>query len=391
MATASSHRSWRNWIIGLAAGLVVLSASAFGFAPHLGRLFAEGFPAAQWPAAGDYAEIGGVAQPIALGSSDLVPNARAQQLFAESGGKALLVFHQGKLKLEHYAPDALPHTRFNSYSMAKSLVGTLVLKAHADGQLHSLDDPIGRYLPALGKEVGQRPVRSFLHMRSGLAFEEGSKTISSSFSTKDKEVIRYNPFGRLARLHIGGPEAVKNDLQVNAEEIGRFRYQNINTALLGELLATIYGQPIEQLLSEKVWRPAGAATAYWRRYNAGGPVSPYCCIYATARDWVRIGHFLAQNGTRDNPFLPPALWREFMGMDLADKLLTENHYGDHVYHNILDRPGETLQGRFTFMFGNGGQVVYMMPEKDLIIVRFGERVSLLHSTAYSAWRSIDPQ
>jgi CubicO group peptidase (beta-lactamase class C family) len=384
-------RHWRKWLTGLALGVVILSGSAYGFAPHLSRLLIEGFPAAQWPASGDYAEIGGVLTPTELSRSGLTPDIWARELFEQYDGKALLVYHRGQLKLEHYASGVSAQTRFNSYSMAKSLVGALVLKAHADGLLHGLDDPIGRYLPAIANEaVSNRPIRSFLQMRSGLDFETGSKTVTTSL-TKDKATIRYNPFGRLARLHMGGLEDVQNDLGINPAEIDQFKYQNINTALLGSLLETIYQRPLEQLLSEKIWQPAGAATASWRRYDAGKPVTPYCCIYATARDWLRVGRFLANNGTDEDPLLPLPLWRAFMGADVEKEDLRTNHYGDHIYHNILDRTGEPLQGRFTFMFGNGGQVVYLMPEKDLIIVRFGERVSLLHSTVYSAWRSINPQ
>ena len=178
------------------------------------------------------------------------------------------------------------------------------------------------------------------------------------------------------------------DLRIDQAQIGQYKYQNINTALLGHLLATVYRRPLEAVLSEKIWRPAKASTAYWRRYDSDKPVSPYCCIYATARDWLRIGHFLARNGADDDPFLPPKLWRAFMGADLNIEQLNANHYENHIYHNVLDRAGEPLQGRFTFMFGNGGQVIYLLPEKDLIVVRLGERISLLHSTLYSAWRSV---
>ena len=62
-----------------------------------------------------------------------------------------------------------------------------------------------------------------------------------------------------------------------------------------------------------------------------------------------------------------------------------------VYHNVLDRPGEALQGRFTYMFGSGGQIVYMMPQRKLVVVRFGRQMQLLHSTLYAAWRSLPPR
>ena len=71
-----------------------------------------------------------------------------------------------------------------------------------------------------------------------------------------------------------------------------------------------------------------------------------------------------------------------------DADLSRNRYGLHIYHNILDRKGESLQGRFVFAFGSKGQVIYMMPDKDLDIVRLGEQVAPQRFRLYSAWRSM---
>ena len=62
----------------------------------------------------------------------------------------------------------------------------------------------------------------------------------------------------------------------------------------------------------------------------------------------------------------------------------------HVFQNILDRDGEKLQGPFAYMMGRGGQTVYMMPQHDLVVVRFGDGLPLLHSTLYAASDSLQP-
>ncbi|MGI9407442.1 MAG: hypothetical protein ACR2O4_13810, partial [Hyphomicrobiaceae bacterium] len=62
--------------------------------------------------------------------------------------------------------------------------------------------------------------------------------------------------------------------------------------------------------------------------------------------------------------------------------------GLHIRHDILDRPGEPIQGRFAYMMGQGGQVVYLMPSHDLVVVRFGGRHQKLHSTLYEVWRAV---
>ena len=118
---------------------------------------------------------------------------------------------------------------------------------------------------------------------------------------------------------------------------------------------------------------------------AGAAVSAYCCLYATARDWVRIGLFLAENGAPDAPFLPEALWRQFLGLDLDAETVRRGHYGQHVLQDVLDRPGQTLQGPFTYLFGQGGQVLYLMPQRGLVVFRSGDAQQLLHSSLYAAW------
>ena len=187
-----------------------------------------------------------------------------------------------------------------------------------------------------------------------------------------------------------GLEPLAAELRTDPATIGQYNYQNVNTAILGRLVSSVYGQPLEQILSEKIWRPSGAAEAFWRIPEPDAPVTAYCCLFATPGDWLKVGIFLMHNGTADAPFLPEALWRTYFGKSLADEDLASGHYGTHIFHNILDREGENLQGRFTYMMGRDGQMTYMMPEQDLVVVRFGDGLPLLHSTLYGASDSLDP-
>ncbi len=364
-------------------------------APYLPGFFVEGFPGPEWPASGTFALVpgGGPSTMVAsaAGPETLPFDPRGRSLFEDSGGKALLVFEGGRLRFEHYAEGFGAETRFNSYSMVKSLVGALVLKARSEDRIASLDDPIGSYLGDLGDAGFQKvPIADFLRMRSGVVFEPDGVKGAFGNADKDVEAVWFNPFGPLASLHMQGLKAVAGRLSSTDQDRGRFSYQNVNTAVLGALLETVYDRPLEQLLGEKIWVPAMAAPAQWRRYGSGRRVSPYCCLYATARDWVRIGRFIMNNGTGDEPFLLQPLWRRLMGSDLSPDDIRKGHYGPHIRHDVLDRPGASIRGRFAYMVGNGGQTVYMMPGRDLVVVRFGTGIQLLHSTLYSSWRTIAP-
>lgn len=389
---------WRShWIrrilVILLLTLFTGGISALVFAPYLPRLVAEGYPAPQWPGSGVFAKIPGAEEhpdatagpktPIKASLGDM-----SNSLFGKDGGQALLVHRDGAIVLEHYADGVDGQTRFNSYSLAKSLVGALVLRAVTRTLIGGLQDPVGKYLPEVGDQAFRAvPLAAFLRMRSGVVFSESGLKASSVPGDKDIETLLINPFGPMARLHMGGLADLGPGLRVDPSDI-EFSYQNVNTAILGAVLEKVYGQGLESVLAKEIWIPAGAQAADWRRYDETLSVTPYCCLYARPRDWLKVALFLMKNG--DGKFLRQDLWSDYFGRTLAEADRRKGAYGLHVYQNVLDRAGEPLQGPFSYMFGSRGQVVYMMPGKKLALVRFGDGIPLLHSTLYGAWRSLPP-
>jgi CubicO group peptidase (beta-lactamase class C family) len=383
---AQEESGLRRWIVGSLASLAVATGLLLMIAPQLPALILEGYPALVWSGRGSHAEVAGQAREalrVAPDAGLVVLDPRLAAAFAESGGKALLVHRDGQLVLEHYGAGASADTLLNSFSMAKGLIGALVFRALADGRIDSLEQRLDTLLP---EATGLAPVtiRSLLTMRSGIAFDGG---VLGAASGKTAEMAP-SPFSPLARLHYLGLDPLLATLRLEPGEVPPFNYQNINTALLGAVLERVYGEPLDVLLADKLWRPAGAQPALWRRIGPAA-VSAYCCLYARARDWLAVGVHLARNGTPDEPFLPQPLWRDYMGLDVAASERAADHYGMQVHQNVLDREGEGLQGPFTYLFGQGGQTLYLMPERDLVVYRAGDQQQLLHSTLYWTWNSIE--
>ncbi len=76
---------------------------------------------------------------------------------------ALLVVHDGKLRLERYGLDFDGAGRWTSFSVAKSLTSTLVGAAVKDGFIQSLDDKVSVYIPELkGSAYDDVSVRQLL-------------------------------------------------------------------------------------------------------------------------------------------------------------------------------------------------------------------------------------
>ncbi len=378
-----------KWFLGIVSALVVATAIVLIFQPGLYRGLREGFPSPVWPAKGTFVEVNDNGRPLPSQLSGS-PTKRLAELNYQSGTRQLLVLHRGKIVLDLKTGDSSSSIRFNSYSMVKSLVGALVFKAVSEGRINSFNDPIQRYVGQLkGTKLGKVPVSAFLDMKSGVLFEhKGTKAISVR-EPKDLQASFANPFGPMARLHMQGLPGVIDNLRFDASGQQGFNYQNVNTVLLSAMLEEAYGVGIQKLLEQKIWKPSGAGNAFWRKFSDDQSVSAYCCLYATTRDWAKAGRFLADNGNNGEPFLTPPLWRKFFGVDLRPEALNKGVYANHARYDILNRKGEELQGRFTYFMGHSGQVMYLMPEKKLIVVRFGDNPQLLHSTLYEIWKSIN--
>jgi CubicO group peptidase (beta-lactamase class C family) len=97
--------------------------------------------------------------------------------------------------------------------------------------------------------------------------------------------------------------------------------------------------------------------------------------YATARDFARFGLLYYQNGVWNGEQILPAGWvQESIRPSAADK---RKHYG---YQFWLNGFSEEEQGRrwypnvpadMYFADGYGGQNIYIIPSKKLVVVRTG--------------------
>ena len=379
------HRLPRRLIgyaIVVIGALATAAAAATLLAPQLPVLMAEGFPKATWPAPGRYAIVEGAERDdgLAFGArstamATTLP-AVARELFDGSGGRALLVDRGGRLTVEAYGRGLDRESALNSFSLVKSLVGALTLRAIADGKIEGPDVPLA---DILGPDAPDATVGEALRMTSGLVLEGEPPKPEPG---KPLDDAGFSPFAPVGKLHAFGVEAILADLTVDEAARGTHRYQSANTALLGLVVERAYGRPLPELLSDLIWTPAGAGDAQWRQYPSGNGVSAYCCLYARPIDWLRVGRFVLSNGMPDAPFLPEDLWRSFVASPLDAEERRRGVYGLHVRHDVLDRAGEAAQGPFSYFMGHGGQVVYLLPEQDAVVVRFGEEPQLLHSTLY---------
>ena len=216
---------------------------------------------------------------------------------------ALLIVHDGKLRLERYGLDFDAVGRWTSFSVAKSVTSTLVGAALRDGHIRSMDDKVSDYIPAMkGSAYDDVSLRQLLTMTSGVRWNE-------DYADPNSDVARFN--NHQPEEGVDALVSYLRRLPREAPAGTRWNYSTGETNLVGILLAeAIKDKPLAQYLSEKIWVPAGMEQqATWILSKTGREISG-CCIQAASRDFARFGLFVLNGAQVGGQPIVPDGWLE---------------------------------------------------------------------------------
>ena len=161
-----------------------------------------------------------------------------------------------------------------------------------------------------------------------------------------------------------------------------FDYNNFNPQALGILLERATGQRYAEVLSEKLWSKLGTGDGFLWLDHEGGVPRTYCCLHATAEDWLRVGLLHLNNGRVGDEQILPEAWMEAVVSGsqqgpnygyltwLGTPYEPHRGYGPYVGADVRhDEP--YVADDVIFFDGAGGQRVYIIPSYDMVIVRTG--------------------
>jgi CubicO group peptidase (beta-lactamase class C family) len=223
----------------------------------------------------------------------------------------MIVLHRGRIVYEGYWLGADAESHFNSWSMAKSVTGTLIGIAEAEGLIASIEDPIVRYVPELA-DTAYRDVtiEQSLQMSSGLRFSETEEAVAVSCLALPPGPIfaDCDP----VRAEFGNLEGLLLSLDERAAPPGtRFQYSSVDTQVLAWVLKNATGRPPAEYLSEKIWRPLGMEDdAEWLIDGPGGLPLAGISLNARLRDFARFGLLMLNDGMLDGKRILPKDWVE---------------------------------------------------------------------------------
>jgi D-alanyl-D-alanine carboxypeptidase len=203
--------------------------------------------------------------------------------------------------------------RFDAGSITKTFVAALVLALVEEERL-GLDDEARTHLPARFEPVGSVTVRSLLNHTSGLPdfFEDAA---FAARWQKEGPGQLWDP-DELISISLGLPR----------REPGSFSYANSNYVLIGIVIESVTGCPVQDVLRKRILDPlALTATQLPRTANAAGG------LVSTADELARFlaallrGQIVGETALRDMLTTVPSDWAESqaygLGIEAVESLM----------------------------------------------------------------------
>jgi CubicO group peptidase (beta-lactamase class C family) len=286
------------------------------------------------------------------------PGGDIEAFLAANRNTGLLILKGDTVLVERYQYDRKATDRFQSFSMAKTVVAMLIGIAIADGNIRSIDDLAQQYVPGLkGHPYGETRLRHLLTMSSGVRFSEQYDGGDDVATLARRTLAGQGP---------GGVDSVLPFDQRARPAGTKFDYSSAETEVLALVLRAAVRQPLAEYLSAKIWKPIGAEDHASWLIDGGGYELGYMGLNATLRDYARLGMLLANAGAVDGKQIIPAAWVQAMTTadsphlqrGAATKL---NGYGYQTW--LIGNTEHAFA-----LFGVRGQAVFVDPDSKLVIV-----------------------
>lgn len=283
-------------------------------------------------------------------------NTSVEHFLEKNGTTAFLVIRNDSILYEKYFDGYSREKISQVFSVTKAVVSALVGIAIAEGHIQSIDQPVSDFLPYY-KDKGRDKLtlNHLLQMTAGLSFSD------------------YKTLGKLLNLYY-----TKNQASL-VEHIGqkydpgtKFAYSSIATQVLGMCLEKAVGITVPEYLEEKLWEPLGMEyDAKFALDNDKGTAKMFGGLSASAVDLAKLGRLYLNNGNWNGKQLIPEEW--VLASRQADT--TNGRSRRYSYCWWLDTYPREIGYCENDFFAGGfrGQVVYVNPNDNTIIVRLGKK------------------
>lgn len=265
--------------------------------------------------------------------------------------RAVVVLYKDKLIAEKYAQGFTKETKLLGWSMTKSITNAVLGVLEKQGKLILEQDNL--FQEWKGDSRAKITLNNLLQMNSGLEWTEDYATISDVNRMLFME--ENMPLVQLKKPIVGEPGNTWNYSSGTSNLLSGFIRDQFGTHQ--EYINYWYREFVDKI---------GMDSMIIETDLAGNFVgSSYA--WATARDWGKFGLLYLNNGNWNGEQILNESWVEYSSTPAND---SEGEYGAHFWLNAGGKYSNVPKDLFS---SNGfqGQFVFIIPSKDLVVVRLG--------------------
>jgi len=271
------------------------------------------------------------------------------------GMRAIVAVKDGRIVAEAYGDGFDKDTPLVGWSMTKTVTATIIGRLMLEGRLAFDDSDL---LPQWhGDGRAQVRLGDLLAMESGLAFNEDYGAISDV-----TRMLYLTP--DMAAMAESAPQA--------APPGTTFHYSTGTALVLSRLWMDRFADPKEATAYPRaaLFNPLGMSSATFEVDEHGTFVGG-SYLYATARDWARLGQFLLQDGVWNG--------RRLLPEGFVTAMRTPTKASDGAYTRVqawIRGPNGTVgeagvPADAFWLEGHDGQTITIVPSANLVLVRLG--------------------
>lgn len=279
-------------------------------------------------------------------------------------GLSVVVYRHGCMAAQSRLDSMTANVPMDGWSMTKSITALLVGRAVTLGLL-KLDEPIGRLYPEADAEHARLTLRQLMTETAGMH-------------------VNY-----LRELNPAMPDRVQDALSLpfDHEPGTTWEYAQTVVDLALNAVERAAGQDVQAFAQEQLFDPLGieAGAWSWERDRAGN-TQGWAHLKMRNQDWSKLGHLMLWGGEwNGRQLISPAYLRQ-----MRSRVPDNPGYGFLIWQNggdfwrvpAVEGPdggeGSVIPAGPADLFafvGIGEQRTWIIPSRDLVIVRLGERGS----------------
>lgn len=288
-----------------------------------------------------------------------------QKVYADG----VIVMHHGKIVYEKYFGALTPDGQHGAMSVTKSFTGTLGIMLVKEGLIDTTK-LVSHYIPELKNSAfGDATVRQVMDMTTALQFSEDYADPNAEiwkFSAAGNPLPKPKDYDGPKTYYEYLPTVKKNGVHGEA-----FGYKTVNSDVLGWIIARVTGKTINEVLSEKIWRKLGVEQDAYYSVDAVGTPFAGGGLNLGLRDMARFGQLILNNGKSGTQQIIPKAAIDDIRKGGSKKAFAKGGYPLLKGWSYRDMWWITNNDHGAFCArGVHGQVVYIDPKADMVIVRF---------------------